>query len=73
MLSERRIWQQITDVFAECYIDYVKSGDYNISFMQWCRNKFHYAISGQTAAEIVYYSADHIKDHMGLTTWKNGI
>lgn len=69
--SERRIWQQITDVFAECSIDYDKNAEITHQFYAMVQNKFHYAISGQTAAEIVYYSADHIKDHMGLTTWKN--
>ena len=69
--SERRIWQQITDVFAEGSIDYDKNAEITHQFYAMVQNKFHYAISGQTAAEIVYYSADHIKDHMGLTTWKN--
>ncbi len=69
--SERRIWQQITDIFAECSIDYDKHSDVTKAFYAMVQNKFHYAITGQTAAEIVYHSADHNKDHMGLTTWKN--
>ena len=69
--SERRIWQQITDIFAECSIDYDKKSDITQKFYATVQNKFHYAITGQTAAEIVYYSADHEKDHMGLKTWKN--
>ncbi len=69
--SERRIWQQITDIFAECSIDYDKDSKVTRDFYAMVQNKFHYAITGQTAAEIVYTSADHTKDHMGLTTWKN--
>ncbi len=69
--SERRIWQQITDIFAECSIDYDVNSDVKKRFFATVQNKFHYAITGQTAAEIVYNSADHEKDHMGLTTWKN--
>ena len=69
--SERRIWQQITDIFAECSIDYDKDSDITKKFFATVQNKFHYAITGQTAAEIVYERADHKKEHMGLTTWKN--
>ena len=69
--SERRIWQQITDIFAECSIDYDKNSEITKKFFATVQNKFHYAITGQTAAEIVYERADHKKDHMGLTTWKN--
>ena len=69
--SERRIWQQITDIFAECCTDYDKSSDITRQFYATVQNKFHYAITGQTAAEIIYSRADHEKDHMGLTTWKN--
>ncbi len=69
--SERRIWQQVTDVFAECSIDYDKDSKITHDFYAMVQNKFHYAITGQTAAEIVYSSADHTKEHMGLTTWKN--
>ena len=69
--SERRIWQQITDVFAECSIDYDKNADVTHAFYAMVQNKFHYAIAGQTAAEIVYTRADRRSEHMGLTTWKN--
>jgi hypothetical protein len=69
--SERRIWQQITDIFAECSIDYEKDSDTTKEFYATVQNKFHYAITGQTAAEIVYTKADSNKDYMGLTTWKN--
>lgn len=69
--SERRIWQQITDIFAECSIDYEKDSSIAHNFYSMVQNKFHYAITGQTAAEIIYSSANHKKDHMGLTTWKN--
>ena len=69
--SERRIWQQITDIFAECSIDYDKNSPVTQEFYATVQNKFHYAIMGQTAAEIIYDKADSKKDHMGLTTWKN--
>lgn len=69
--SERRIWQQITDIFAECSIDYSKDSEVAKHFYATIQNKFHYAITNQTAAEIVYGRADHTKEHMGLTTWKN--
>ena len=69
--SERRIWQQITDIFAECSIDYDKDAQVTHEFYAMVQNKFHYAITGQTAAEIVYTKADRLKEHMGLTTWKN--
>ena len=69
--SERRIWQQVTDIFAECSIDYDKNSPITSHFYAMVQNKFHYAITGQTAAEIIYSNADHTKDHMGLTTWKN--
>ena len=69
--SERRIWQQVTDIFAECSIDYDKNAPETHDFYAMVQNKFHYAITGQTAAEIVYGNADHTKEHMGLTTWKN--
>ena len=69
--SERRIWQQITDIFAECSIDYDKNSEITHNFYATVQNKFHYAITGKTAAEIVFDAADHKKDHMGLTTWKN--
>lgn len=69
--SERRIWQQVTDIFAECSIDYDKNSKITKNFYAMVQNKFHYAITGKTAAEIVYDSADHTKENMGLTTWKN--
>ena len=69
--SERRIWQQITDIYAECSLDYDKNSPTTHDFYAMIQNRFHYAIMGQTAAEIIYTKADHTKEHMGLTTWKN--
>ena len=69
--SERRIWQQITDIYAECSTDYDKNSPTTKDFYAMIQNRFHYAITGQTTAEIIYSKADHTKDHMGLTTWKN--
>ena len=69
--SERRIWQQITDIYAECSIDYDRTSPTTRDFYAMIQNKFHYAITGKTAAEIVYDRADHTLPHMGLTTWKN--
>lgn len=69
--SERRIWQQITDIYAECSIDYDRNSQTTRDFYAMIQNRFHYAITGQTAAEIVYTKADHTKENMGLTTWKN--
>ncbi len=69
--SERRIWQQITDIYAECSIDYDKQAPTTKEFYAMIQNRFHYAITGQTAAEIISSKADHTKEHMGLTTWKN--
>ena len=69
--SERRIWQQITDIFAECSIDYDPKAETTRQFYAMVQNKFHYAIAGQTAAEIIYSKADHTQEHMGLTTWKD--
>ncbi|MBO7495219.1 MAG: virulence RhuM family protein [Salinivirgaceae bacterium] len=69
--SERRIWQQITDIYAECSIDYDKNAPTTRDFYAMIQNRFHYAITGQTAAEIIYTKADHQKTNMGLTTWKN--
>lgn len=69
--SERRIWQQITDIYAECSTDYEKNSPTTKDFYAMIQNRFHFAITGQTAAEIIYSKADHTKDHMGLTTWKN--
>lgn len=69
--SERRIWQQITDIFAECSIDYDKDAQVTRDFYAMVQNKFHYAITGQTAAEIIHSKSDRNKENMGLTTWKN--
>ena len=69
--SERRVWQQITDIFAECSIDYDRNSHTTRDFYAMVQNKFHYAIAGQTAAEIIYTQADRNKENMGLTTWKN--
>ena len=69
--SERRIYLQITDIFAECSIDYNLKSETTRLFYASVQNKFHFAISGQTAAEIVYSKADANKGHMGLQTWKS--
>jgi len=69
--SERRIWQQITDIYAECSFDYDCNSPTTREFYQMVQNRFHYAITGQTAPEIIYTRADHTKEHMGLQTWKN--
>ena len=69
--SERRIWQQITDIYAECSYDYDRKSPTTREFYQMIQNRFHYAITGQTAPEIIYTRADHSKEHMGLQTWKN--
>jgi hypothetical protein len=68
--SERRIWQQITDIYAECSIDYDKNSITTHDFYSMVQNRFHYAITGHTAAEIIHAGADHSKPNMGLTTWK---
>ena len=68
--SERRIWQQITDIYAECSTDYDKNSPTTRDFYVMIQNRFHYAIMGHTAAEIIYSKADHTKENMGLTTWK---
>ncbi len=69
--SERRVWQQVTDIFAECSIDYDRDDPITQEFYAMVQNMFHYAITGKTAAEIIFDSADHEKEHMGLSTWKN--
>ena len=69
--SERRIWQQITDIFAECAIDYDRGSEEASDFYAMVQNKFHYAITGQTAAEIIISRSDHTKENMGLETWKH--
>ena len=68
--SERRIWQQITDIYAECSTDYDRNSPTTHDFYAMIQNRFHYAITGQTAAEIIYSKADHTKENMGLATWK---
>jgi len=69
--SERRIYQQITDIFAECSIDYDRNSSITKDFYAMVQNKFHYAITGKTAAEIIFTKADRNAENMGLTTWKN--
>lgn len=69
--SERRIWQQITDIFAECSLDYDRNSAITKDFYAMVQNKFHFAIAGRTAAEIIHANVDRTKDHMGHTTWKN--
>ncbi|MGT2829945.1 RhuM family protein [Streptococcus hillyeri] len=69
--SERRIYQQVTDIFAECAIDYDSNSEITKRFYAMVQNKFHFAITGNTAAEIIYHKADADKEQMGLTTWKN--
>lgn len=69
--SERRIYQQVTDIFAECSIDYDNNADITKNFYATVQNKFHFAITGKTAAEIIFKTADSQKENMGLTTWKN--
>lgn len=68
--SKRRIYQQITDIFAECSIDYDKNSDITKNFYATVQNKFHFAITGNTAAEIIFKQADRSKENMGLTNWK---
>jgi hypothetical protein len=69
--SERRIYQKITDIFAECSIDYDKNNDITKNFYAMVQNKFHFAITGKTAAEIIYDTVDKDQPFMGLKTWKN--
>ncbi len=69
--SERRIYLQITDIFAECSTDYDPHSEVTQDFFATVQNTFHYAITGQTAAEIIATHADREKENMGLTTWKN--
>lgn len=69
--SERRIYQQVTDIFAECSIDYDSNADITKNFYATVQNKFHFAITGKTAAEIIFKTADAKKENMGLSTWKN--
>ncbi len=69
--SERMFYQKITDIFAECSVDYNKNAKEAVDFYKTIQNKFHYAITGQTAAEIIYNRVDATKDNMGLYTWEN--
>ncbi len=69
--SERKIYQQITDIFAECSLDYSPTSEIAKNFYAMIQNKFHFAITGKTAAEIIYETADKQKPFMGLKTWKN--
>lgn len=69
--SSKRIYQQITDIFAECSIDYDPKSETTRDFYATVQNKFHYAITGKTAAEIIYSKANKDEPHMGLQTWKN--
>lgn len=69
--SERRIWLQITDIFAECSLDYDKNAEITHAFYAMVQNKFHFAITGQTAAEMINTKADRTSENMGLITWKN--
>ena len=71
--NERMFYKKITDIFAECSINYDKNSDTAITFYKTIQNKFHYAITGNNAAEIVYHRADSEKENMGLTTWKNEV
>ena len=70
-LSERRQYQKITDLFEATSIDYNKESDEAYTFFKIVQNKLHYAITGKTAAELIYERVDSEKIHMGLTTWKN--
>lgn len=69
--SERRIYQQVTDIFAECCLDYDRNADITKNFYATIQNKFHFAITGNTAAEIIHKKANKTAENMGLTTWKN--
>ena len=70
-LSERRYYQKITDIYSECSADYDKDSETTKLFFQTVQNMMHYAVTKQTAAEIIYDRADAERPHMGLTTWKN--
>lgn len=69
--SERRFYQKITDIYAQCSSDYDKNSQETKDFYATVQNKFHYAITGKTAAEIIHERADSNKQYMGLTSWKN--
>lgn len=69
--SERRFYQKITDIYAQCSIDYDPKAEVTLTFYKTVQNKLHWAITGQTAAEIVFKRADATQPNMGLTTWKH--
>ncbi len=69
--SERRLYQKITDIYSQCSVDYDGNSDISKQFYSEVQNKLHWAIHGNTAAELIHSRADHKKQHMGLTTWKN--
>jgi hypothetical protein len=69
--SERRFYQKITDIYAQCSIDYDPKAEITLTFYKTVQNKLHWAITGQTAAEIIFKRVDAAKPNMGLTTWKN--
>jgi hypothetical protein len=69
--SERRFYQKITDIYSQCSADYIKDTDITKTFFGTVQNKLHWAITGQTAAELILTRADSTKQNMGLTTWKN--
>lgn len=70
-ISERRYYQKITDIYSECSSDYDKDAEETRLFFKMVQNMMHYAVTKQTAAEIIYDRADAGRPHMGLTTWKN--
>lgn len=69
--SERRTYQKITDVFEQCSYDYDKNSEITKNFYAFVQNKLHFAVTGKTAAELIYERADSEKPAMGLTTWKD--
>jgi len=69
--SERRFYQKITDIYAQCSIDYNPKSETTLTFYKTVQNKLHWAITGNTASEIIVNRSDAEKDNMGLTTWKN--
>lgn len=69
--SERRFYQKITDIYAQCSVDYDAAAPITQTFYATVQNKLHWAITGKTAAEIIHSRADSDKPHMGLSTWKN--
>jgi hypothetical protein len=70
--SERRFYQKITDIFAECSYDYAPNSEITKNFYSKVQNKLHFAITGDTAAELIDKRVDHEKEFMGLTSWKDG-